>query len=271
MFWNVGAKNDVSDLVARACREHEVDILVLAEFGRPLSELLEGVNAGADRPLTVPFNPSTRLTILARYSPDALRPVQDLNGVAVRHLQPPVGADILVVGVHLPSQMFYGVDDLALYATEVSRVVAEAEAAVGHTRTIVVGDFNMNPFDLGIAGSHGLHAVSNRVVASRGSRKIQNTVHEFFYNPMWARLGDRPTGPPGTYYRADSKPFTLFWHAFDQVLIRPALLDRFSDDDLLVLTDIDGVSLTKSGFVPDTDSASDHLPLVFKIDIERLL
>ncbi|MCK4529526.1 hypothetical protein KAW18_19350 [candidate division WOR-3 bacterium] len=58
-----------------------------------------------------------------------------------------------------------------------------------------------------------------------------------------------------------------YWHTFDQVLIRPELLDYFRYDKLDVLTEINGRSLILENGMPDAKLASDHLPIVFEISM----
>ena len=53
----------------------------------------------------------------------------------------------------------------------------------------------------------------------------------------------------------------------DQVLLRPALLDFFRNEDLKILT-TDGVTrfLTDRG-LPNATAVSDHLPLLFRLNL----
>jgi hypothetical protein len=78
-------------------------------------------------------------------------------------------------------------------------VVRDVEKRVGHDRTIVVGDLNMNPFDAGIVGAEGLNAVMTKQIASQGGRKVDAVRYPFFYNPMWSHFGDstHEEYPPG--------------------------------------------------------------------------
>jgi hypothetical protein len=48
MFWNI-AKKDLSEAIATACRENEVDILILAECSIPEVTLLPHLNGGNSR------------------------------------------------------------------------------------------------------------------------------------------------------------------------------------------------------------------------------
>jgi hypothetical protein len=63
---------------------------------------------------------------------------------------------------------------------------------------------------------------------------------------MWGYFGDALDGPPGTYYDSRSEPVTYFWNIFEQVLIRPTLLDAFVPASLKILdSDGDETLLTK--------------------------
>ncbi len=125
----------------------------------------------------------------------------------------------------------------------------------------------MDPFEPGMVGAPGLHAIMSRQAASRGQRQVQGESRTFFYNPMWSFLGDLSAGPPGTYYRAPSEQLSYFWHMFDQVLVRPELLDRFDGKDVTVLTTAGDLSLLNSNHIPDSRQGSDHLPLLFRMNL----
>jgi hypothetical protein len=138
----------------------------------------------------------------------------------------------------------------------------------GHARTILTGDLNMNPYEDGMVVSNGLHAVMTREIALRETRTVKFKSNVFFYNPMWRHFGQRPEGHAGTYYLASPKTRADYWNIYDQVLIRPALLPYFHDEDLEIIhRDFDlNVSLLRRG-VPDHDSISDHLPILFRLRI----
>ncbi len=189
--------------------------------------------------------------------------------MSVRRVRSLLGPSFLLVCAHLASKMFQSDDDQADLAHRLAWTIRDEEKREGHARTVVVGDLNMNPFERGVVGSEGLQAVMDRRVALRGARVVQGVARDFFYNPMWSRLGDDSAGPPGTYFSERSSPFSLFWHTFDQVLLRPALLPYFDATSLAVLVKVGDVSLLRHDGTPDTRIGSDHLPLVFSLDMDR--
>jgi hypothetical protein len=149
--------------------------------------------------------------------------------------------------------------------TSLVRDIANTEDRLGHRRTILVGDLNMNPFDLGVVGAQALHAVMTRQLARREERQVMGKPYRFFYNPMWSLFGDRTPGPAGSYYHRASNPGNLFWNMYDQVLLRPDLMDHLND---LQIPTTDGQSdlVTRHG-LPKKSDCSDHLPILFRMDL----
>lgn len=125
----------------------------------------------------------------------------------------------------------------------------------------------MNPFEEGVFAAAGLNAVMTKEVARRVARTIQGRRYSFFYNPMWGHFGDRTEGPPGTYYYDRAEHATLFWHMFDQVLLRPDVIDLFCDQELRILTDDGDISFLSTNGLPNATTASDHLPILFSLDL----
>ncbi len=137
----------------------------------------------------------------------------------------------------------------------------------GHTRTLLVGDLNMNPFESGMIAAGSLNAVMTRDLADRVTRRVQRRDYPFFYNPMWSLLGDATRGPAGTYYRDSGDHHDYFWNMFDQVLVRPTLLPHFRNEDIMIPSDDGTASLLNARGFLDENCASDHLPLLFKLNL----
>lgn len=178
--------------------------------------------------------------------------------------QPP---GILLAVAHFVGKNYLSSAEQGMLAQEMAKEINRIEETVGHERTLVVGDFNMNPFEDGLTSATSLHAVMTRKIAQKKQRVFQGNSYRYFYNPMWGLFGDRPDRPPGTYYHSSAGLAELFWHMIDQVLLRPDLMEFL--DDLAILDRIDGETLlTEQAGVPQQTTYSDHLPLAFRLNLD---
>ena len=174
---------------------------------------------------------------------------------------------ILLAAAHFVGKSHQGPDEQGLLAAELAKEITRVEDAVGHERTVLVGDLNMNPFEVGVTGAPALHAVMTRQLAARSERTVEGKAYRFFYNPMWGFFGDRTEVPPGTYYHRSASAGDIFWHMIDQVLVRPGLMDNLHD---LEIVDRIGEEtlLSQSGGLPRVGTFSDHLPLAFRLELD---
>lgn len=134
----------------------------------------------------------------------------------------------------------------------------------GEKRTIIVGDFNMQPYEAGICSGYGFNATMSANHASKITRKIDGKITYFYYNPMWALMGANKM-VQGTYYCASDKDdHAIYWYSFDSVLLRPYYIDKFNWDFFEI---VEGTR--EHNFVPNTTidkvNYSDHLPIKFEI------
>ncbi len=265
MFWNIN-NNDITDYISALCHENEIDILVLAESSISDVNIIQKLNKDAPRKYRAPFNPSPRLSFFIRYPEASIKPIFDDGGLSIRHILPPIGSDILLIALHMPSKIHMKEKEQIFQTVRISNAIKEAEERIGHSKTMIMGDLNMNPFEDGIVGADGLHAVMDKKIASRQSRVVQTETRKFFYNPMWSRMGDFSPGPPGTYYYQGGH-ISYFWHTFDQVLLRPDLLKYYADDQLKVPIEVGGKNLL-SGDKIDS-KISDHLPIIITLRLEQ--
>lgn len=261
LFWNVKGR-PLSDLVGALARQVRADIVVLAEPEADIREPLKHLNEGASSVFFPDPLPLRDPVVFSRFLPKSTRLVRDAPGLVIREYSPPLGPPFLVAAVHLPSKLHRLDDDYHLFGQQLSTDIERAEAQVRHTRTILIGDFNMNPFESGMSAAGGIHAVMDRRIALREKRKVRGSHYRFFYNPMWSWLGDRHGRPGGTCFYDSGKALNLYWNMLDQVLLRPSLLHAFDDDSVRIVTEIGGANLLNDVGRPDKKLASDHLPIV---------
>ena len=268
LFWNINGKH-IPELIGELTEQYKVDVVALAENEIPIAALLKSINDSKTgiETFNSPFSLSKRITLLSKLPNNYIKPLADEGGISIRHVISPIGQDIILAIVHLPSKLHKDDQDQAFYSVRVARLIEEYEQRLGHTRTIVVGDLNMNPFEAGLVAADTFHAVMSRRIALKETRVVDKQPRRFFYNPMWGRMGDHAKGPPGTYHYNAGGQISYFWNTFDQVLVRPDLLANFNDDDLHIVTKIGQINLFTDSHVPDTNVASDHLPLVFNLNL----
>ena len=136
-----------------------------------------------------------------------------------------------------------------------------------HRRTIAVGDFNMNPFEPGLIAAKGFHGLmTKRLALTVNHRLSSRAAYPCFYNPMWQFFGDGSLGPAGTYFfGSTTDPTNHFWNIYDQVLVRPDLIDNLKG---LQILDSDGQEklITQEGR-PRKQTFTDHLPIYFQLDL----
>lgn len=139
----------------------------------------------------------------------------------------------------------------------------EIEKEIGSDNSIVVGDFNINPYDPSCIDARYFHGIPVLEEAERKTRVVAGREYPMFYNPMWNLLGDY-TAPYGTYYCNTGETQNTYWNMFDQVIVKPALKDRFVKDSLKIIAETSRRFLLDGKGHPDKD-ISDHLPIIFEI------
>jgi hypothetical protein len=277
LFWNLMG-NQAATWAARssALRTHlgrivanfGVDVLLLAESAFDTSDVLAALNGGGPDTFCYPPSNSRRIHLFTRL-PEATVTDQFNDSsdgrLTIRRLTTSPTTDILLAALHFQSRMAWDALDQAMQTTVLQQDITDTEDVVGHQRTVLVGDLNMNPFDLGVVGAHALNAVMTRDLARGEGRVMAGRPYRFFYNPMWGCFGDRTPGPAGTYFYSASRPGNHFWHLFDQVLLRPALMDALAE--LRILEEDGQESLLTDRRRPRSSEVSDHLPVLFRLDL----
>jgi hypothetical protein len=270
LFWNLN-KKPLHAVVCRLATRYDVDVLMLAECIIGAQELLGKLNPRRKPRYSLLGDRSKNIALYTRFPRQFVHPVplqgQGSKRALVCRVSLPSRLEILLAVVHFPSKLHQSRPSQIVQAIEFSKVIQEVEKQVGHARTVLVGDLNMNPFEDGVVTAAGLHAVMTREVALRRSRTVNSQEYPFFYNPMWGLFGDATRGPPGTYYYSASEHLAYFWNIFDQVLLRPDLLPYFRNAELEVLSTDGKVSFLSRNGLPDTDGASDHLPMLFRLHL----
>lgn len=269
LFWNLNNNESTFPLISDIAEENNIDIILLAESTKNIANLLKEINKKQSNYYFYTTSNCEKILVLINLnSQNYSRPISESNRFTIRHLKLPNSIDILLAATHHISKDSYDESSQTMEAIKLSNEIKYAEITVGHSRTVLVGDLNMNPFEKGIVNAAALHAISSKKIAQGEKRTVQGTEYPFFYNPMWNFLGDELMTPPGTYYYPSSGHLSFFWNTFDQVLIRPSLLDRFKVENLKIVVETKTHSLlSERKGIPKKRPFSDHLPIVFSLDL----
>jgi len=283
LFWNVRKEKrspiSNSSVAARSLRtgrlaqaiaelavSHQVDVFLFAEMELSSSQILDALqNKTSVRYHEADPDQCTKIRVFTQFSERFCLPIAGAGDVrsTFRAVNLPTCMPFLMIGAHFPDKSHSSEFSRNQYCQEVARNIALAELDVGHQRTVLVGDLNQNPYETGITGA--LRAVMTRGLAIKG--RDRNTGKETrFYNPMWQHFGEAAGTPAGTYYRAGTEE-EHFWNIYDQALIRPALLPHFADKDVRILVSAGSVSLLTKEDVPRMQALSDHLPILFRLNL----
>lgn len=144
-------RKPIADVAAAIAIEQHSDVVVLAESGDPVT-LLKQFNPELGRAsggYHLAEGNCQAITVLTRFSSQLVVPTWESERVSIRRLRLPAREELLMCAVHLPSKMYSRDDDQRARCFELARQIAEAEDRAGHRRSVLLGDFNMNPFESG--------------------------------------------------------------------------------------------------------------------------
>ena len=258
IFWNVNNR-DLTRLVCELARSTSADLVVLNENVVPSSETLAALRKDVSTDFFIP-----RATSEKRFHCFSRSPQLDMSEV---HAGTRTNVRIWKRGMKKALLAFVHGVDIRNYDSETRQSFAQSVAdemrfviEQQNTRKVVVlGDFNMNPYDRGMNLAAGLNAMMTRACVATGNRQHIGKKYDFYYNPMWSLFGDNSDGPAGTVYDTGNQgPYG--WSILDQVVIHHSLVPAFSN--VSILTEAGTQSLMDENGRPDVIRASDHFPIL---------
>lgn len=251
-FWNTCKKNIVSHIEAVG---HALtpDFILLAECDKNLISILTTrlCSYGYSHLLTPGCD---KIDAFTKYDLNDIKLLSQTNDFSAMRIK-----DLILVVTHQPSQYSHSDDELRRAGEKMVLRVAELESAEKLSTSVIVGDFNANPFEMSMISFTGICSTNHRDILNPAITRSKET-RKLFYNPMWTLYG-KEIDHPGTFHYSRSGTDLIKWHMLDQVIIRPSLINRFQFDKLEILSHINGVSLKKGRKI----TLSDHLPLIFSI------
>jgi endonuclease/exonuclease/phosphatase family metal-dependent hydrolase len=265
LFWNVNRRGQ-SETIAALAHSLKADVIVLAEGDESAGTILRSLNPPGTAAYLYVAAPvqSSAVQLYTKFPTDFITAVGEQGRTSLWHVSLPGQVSFILAALHLPSKLWKDEHEQAEIASEISKFIRFHEIRLGHDRTVVVGDFNMNPFERGILTAYAFNAVMTRKDALKSSRRVNDSDRPFFFNPMWSLFHDGDMGPPGTFHHSSPSHLSVYWNMFDQVLLRPSLLRHFNKSSLRIVTTCENESLLDELGKP---LASDHLPITFTLEL----
>ena len=278
LFWNYNINKGAlmakepskADPLARLAKDQDVDVLIVVDCALRTEEILASLSTVGPE-FSGTKLPHNKVRFFKRSSELDLIPIFFDDRMDFFRLGHEGTEDILIGATHLYGRRDHP-EERQRHAKVARhyRTLIEAEELVGHNRTLLVGDFNMTPDEMGmIDAENAFGALMTWDLASMHSNRDLGS-SPGFYNPMWSLMGR--SNAPGTFYWASTVPYNIYWYCLDGVIARPSLRGVFLDETLSILTTIaDG----DGGQVPLVRLAekhwkiefSDHLPIVFELNL----
>lgn len=255
LFWNLhkNVENSMEDIIVDLIEERKVDIALFAESGNiaieNISDKLNGFkyyDAPACDKIKIIYHHNT--TELEQKKPEYRYIILDVT----------CGKRFILTGLHL-SAMTDGEAKRLDEIQDIIKEISEIEKKLDMDRTIVIGDFNANPFDEELLRHNFFNAVLYKDLIDRsetvtwGRKKYKR-----FYNPMLNYIAEDTKMYGSFYFHNDNKP--LYWYCFDQVLMRKSLISSLKNVEYI--KEIKKHSLVTQQGLPDKEHISDHLPLL---------
>ena len=259
LFWNTCQNPNINRVLSELIAENNISLVVLAEYAGEIHELLKSVGEIGINMQKYPTIGCDRIKIVGTEL--NISPGRQTDYASFQIIN---DKDIFCC-IHLPSQIFGSSEGMREIAIQhIVTDIESTEKEIGTENSIILGDFNANPYDDECLKANQFHAIPYYKETLKGTRTIAGEEFKMFYNPMWKFLGNSKE-PFGTYYYSGNDLKNAFWNIYDQVVIRPSLKARFIDSNLQILTKSQSYCLLNKQGYPEKKKISDHLPIIFEI------
>ena len=259
IFWNTKQINNFK-IILSILTDELPDFFFLAEFNKDnflnFNNDLDNIdyehylNPGCDKIVIIKKKGLTNLDLSIQHN--------DFSAIYLKAL------DIYIISLHMPSQMSYNLDALKYNLSEFK---FEFENHIGNSEQksiLLIGDFNVNPFESPIVNYDGLSATNT--TNFNAIKKFRGSENHIYYNPTWKLYSNNNF--PGTFRktRPSNSVFDVIDHHFlDQIILSHKLLKRISKEEIDIILktsefDIFDTTLNKVKY-------SDHLPIKYVIKL----
>lgn len=164
LFWNV-QKKDLTPLVCDLARDSNADVIILNESGISRDKTLDSLKEGVNRLF---FSPTAILTDhrFQCFCRDRLLNMKEIHN-GDRMSVWTLGQSLLVL-VHGFDIRNHDLTTRSAFIYELANELRFVQTNQGNNRFILVGDFNLNPFDAILNSPSGLNAMMTKACAAKG-------------------------------------------------------------------------------------------------------
>lgn len=260
VFWNVNKKN-LNHYVCSITASTNADVVVLLENGVSSKETLQSLRVNVSPNF---YYPRIISTDREKFHCFCRNPELDLSEI---HSELRMSARLFQIGQHKALLVLvhghdirnHGDSQWQFATTEIADTVKLLQNQKHTNKLILLGDFNLNPFDWGMNDARGLNAMMTKACVKSGRRTLNEKEYDFYYNPMWSLFGDNTDGPAGTIYNTSGQGF-YGWSMLDQVIVHHSVVEFFGS--VKIVTKAGTKSLLSRSGHPDANNASDHFPIL---------
>lgn len=256
LFWNLH-RNELSNYIINVINEHDVDFAVFSEY-----DSLDLDKVRAELPgmkLIDNKNGSNRIISVCKKEFEIMhvRP----QSRYVLYLFKYKENRYALAGIHLKDRRNGTKADRESTAREILIDLKDDVFKKGADNTIIIGDFNANPYDEEMLDVHGFHSVLFKDVIEKDEYRTHNgKEYKRLYNPVLNYISEDEKMYGSFYHTSGSN--TSVWYCLDQVLVAKPLIHRISK--MSYLKRIGKIDLCQSA--GPNHEISDHLPLLIKFN-----
>lgn len=264
LFWNTN-KKDVDEIIYKLALEYNPTVLALAEYNRDLTQLANNIKYKTGIRYFPIERVACRVCILVNEKlSDNVEHCKDHKNYTIKILPYNSYHETHIVAfVHLPSKMQDNREKNRYLLEQITANINDLDSSPSR-KALILGDFNLNPYEDGMTYLTGCNAVSSREIAMKISRRDRNEKEKkffYYYNPMWNFLGDF-NEPCGTFYYDKTSDHSRYWNTFDQFVVSPELIKDIKD--IKIVKEAGDICLMNEKGTP-CSSISDHYPLYFRL------
>lgn len=256
LFWNL-KRNSIENFIIDCITERNIDIAVFSEFDSiDFFKIENALGKMYSRIITVQNN--KKVTLIAKTT-FMVTHIQSQSRYSIYSIETAV-KNYLLAAVHLEDRRNYQISDRTNTIQHLIADIEQTERLFKCNNTIVIGDFNANPYDEELLSKYAFNAVLFKTIIDKSEFTNPTTLKQKrFYNPILHYISEDTKMYGSFYYEQNTG--TPYWHCLDQVLIRKNLINFLKHVEYLKT--INGRDLLIN-MIPNK-KISDHLPLLVNL------